>query len=106
MAVTAEMAGAALFEFRAGLRSSAYAVHVTRFAVHATRFEVHVTRFAASTAVRYFPPSGLGKEIGGEGLIGLTRAFQYAGAQSAMASLWKISDRTTAELMARFCKHH
>ena len=49
--------------------------------------------------------SGLGKEMGGEGLIGLTRAFQYAGARSVMASLWKISDRTTAELMVRFYKH-
>jgi CHAT domain-containing protein len=49
--------------------------------------------------------SGLGKEMGGEGLIGLTRAFQYAGARSVLASLWKISDRTTAELMVRFYKH-
>jgi CHAT domain-containing protein len=49
--------------------------------------------------------SGLGKELGGEGLIGLTRAFQYAGARSVLASLWKISDRTTAELMVRFYKH-
>jgi CHAT domain-containing protein len=43
--------------------------------------------------------------LGGEGLIVLTRAFQYAGARSVMASLWKISDRTTAELMVRFYKH-
>ena len=49
--------------------------------------------------------SGLGKDLGGEGLIGLTRAFQYAGARSVLASLWKISDRTTAELMVRFYKH-
>ncbi|HKV09769.1 MAG TPA: CHAT domain-containing protein [Thermoanaerobaculia bacterium] len=49
--------------------------------------------------------SGLGKETGGEGLIGLTRAFQYAGARSVMASLWKISDRTTSELMVRFYRH-
>jgi len=49
--------------------------------------------------------SGLGKDLGGEGLIGLTRAFQYAGARSVLASLWKISDRTTAELMVRFYRH-
>jgi CHAT domain-containing protein len=49
--------------------------------------------------------SGLGKEMGGEGLIGLTRAFHYAGARSVMASLWKISDRTTAEFMVRFYRH-
>ena len=46
--------------------------------------------------------SGLGKEMGGEGLIGLTRAFQYAGARSVLASLWKVEDEATAELMKRF----
>ena len=46
--------------------------------------------------------SGLGKEVGGEGLIGLTRAFQYAGARSVLASLWKVEDESTAELMKRF----
>ncbi len=49
--------------------------------------------------------SGLGKEMRGEGLIGLTRAFQYAGARSVMASLWNVSDRSTAELMGRFYKY-
>lgn len=49
--------------------------------------------------------SGLGQELGGEGLIGLTRAFQYAGAHSVLASLWKISDDATAELMVRFYRH-
>jgi CHAT domain-containing protein len=46
--------------------------------------------------------SGLGKEMGGEGLIGLTRAFQYAGARSVLASLWKVDDESTSELMKRF----
>jgi len=46
--------------------------------------------------------SGLGKEMGGEGLIGLTRAFQYAGARTVLASLWKVDDASTAELMKRF----
>ncbi|MET0619973.1 MAG: CHAT domain-containing protein [Thermoanaerobaculia bacterium] len=46
--------------------------------------------------------SGLGREMGGEGLIGLTRAFQYAGARSVLASLWKVEDKSTAELMKRF----
>jgi len=46
--------------------------------------------------------TGLGKEAAGEGLIGLTRAFQYAGARSVLASLWAVSDRSTAELMERF----
>jgi CHAT domain-containing protein/Tfp pilus assembly protein PilF len=46
--------------------------------------------------------SALGKEMAGEGLIGLTRAFQYAGARSVLASLWSVSDNATAELMRRF----
>ena len=46
--------------------------------------------------------TGLGKEMGGEGLIGLTRAFQYAGARSVLASLWKVDDASTVELMKRF----
>ncbi len=46
--------------------------------------------------------TGLGRDAGGEGLIGLTRAFQYAGARSVLASLWAVSDRSTAALMARF----
>ena len=46
--------------------------------------------------------TGLGRDAAGEGLIGLTRAFQYAGARSILASLWVVSDRSTAELMRRF----
>jgi CHAT domain-containing protein len=46
--------------------------------------------------------TGLGKELRGEGLLGLTRAFQYAGARSVAASLWSVADQTTADLMVRF----
>jgi CHAT domain-containing protein len=46
--------------------------------------------------------SGMGTEMGGEGLLGLTRAFLYAGARSVLASLWDVSDRGTEELMERF----
>ncbi len=46
--------------------------------------------------------TGLGKIFGGEGLQGLTRAFQYAGARSVFASLWSVSDHSTGELMKRF----
>jgi len=46
--------------------------------------------------------TGLGQEISGEGLIGLTRGFMYAGATRVVASLWSVSDEATAELMARF----
>ena len=46
--------------------------------------------------------TALGKEIRGEGLLGLTRGFLYAGAPRVVASLWWIDDRATSELMARF----
>jgi CHAT domain-containing protein len=46
--------------------------------------------------------TGLGKDVRGEGLIGLTRGFMYAGASGVVASLWKVDDRATAELMKFF----
>jgi CHAT domain-containing protein len=49
--------------------------------------------------------TGLGKDMGGEGLIGLTRAFQYAGARSVLSSLWSVSDESTAILMKSFYSH-
>ena len=46
--------------------------------------------------------TALGKEVAGEGIVGLTRAFQYAGARTVLASLWSVADESTAELMTRF----
>jgi CHAT domain-containing protein len=46
--------------------------------------------------------TALGKEVKGEGLVGLTRGFFYAGAARVVSSLWKVDDVATAELMARF----
>jgi CHAT domain-containing protein len=46
--------------------------------------------------------TGLGKQITGEGLVGLTRGFMYAGASRVLASLWKVDDEATAEVMGRF----
>lgn len=48
--------------------------------------------------------TGLGKETKGEGLVGLTQGFMYAGAARVMVSLWDVNDAATAELMARFYK--
>jgi len=46
--------------------------------------------------------TGLGKEIKGEGLVGLTRGFMYAGAARVVFSLWSVNDKATSELMTRF----
>jgi CHAT domain-containing protein/Tfp pilus assembly protein PilF len=46
--------------------------------------------------------TGLGKEINGEGLVGLTRGFMYAGATRVVSSLWKVDDFATAKLMKAF----
>jgi CHAT domain-containing protein/tetratricopeptide (TPR) repeat protein len=46
--------------------------------------------------------TGLGKDVRGEGLTGLTQAFLYAGAPAVLVSLWKVDDRSTAELMIAF----
>jgi CHAT domain-containing protein len=46
--------------------------------------------------------TALGKKQDGEGLIGVTRGFMYAGASGVVASLWQVDDRATAELMKHF----
>lgn len=46
--------------------------------------------------------TALGREIRGEGLIGLVDGFLYAGARNLVVSLWQVPDRATAELMTRF----
>lgn len=45
--------------------------------------------------------TALGKDVRGEGLIGLTRGFMYAGARRVVASLWSVNDNSTAQLMRR-----
>jgi len=49
--------------------------------------------------------TGLGKDIRGEGVIGLTRAFMHAGAARVLVSLWDVSDEATAELITRFYRN-
>lgn len=48
--------------------------------------------------------TALGKEVKGEGLIGLTRGFMYAGAKRVVASQWAVDDQATSELMKHFYK--
>ncbi|WP_096594376.1 tetratricopeptide repeat protein [Calothrix sp. NIES-2098] len=46
--------------------------------------------------------TGLGEEVKGEGLIGLTRGFMYAGSPRVLVSLWSVDDQATSELMKKF----
>jgi len=64
--------------------------------------EVYNLNLAAELVVLSACETGLGKEIKGEGLVGLTRGFMYAGAPRVVVSLWSVSDEATAELMVRF----
>jgi CHAT domain-containing protein len=64
--------------------------------------EIYNLKLSADLVVLSACQTGLGKEIQGEGLVGLTRGFMYAGAPRVLASLWKVDDRATAELMKQF----
>ena len=46
--------------------------------------------------------TGIGKEAGGEGMLGISHAFLYAGARRVVASLWKVEDTATATMMQHF----
>ena len=63
---------------------------------------IYNLKLSAELVVLSACQTGLGKEVKGEGLIGLTRGFMYAGAARVVASLWKVDDEATAELMKRF----
>jgi CHAT domain-containing protein/tetratricopeptide (TPR) repeat protein len=64
--------------------------------------EVYNLKLAADLVVLSACQTALGKDIKGEGLVGLARGFMYAGAARVLASLWKVDDRASAELMTHF----
>lgn len=65
-------------------------------------YDIYNLKLGADLVVLSACQTALGKEVKGEGLIGLTRGFMYAGAPRVVASLWRIDDRAAAELMKRF----
>jgi CHAT domain-containing protein len=66
--------------------------------------EVFNLKLPAELVVLSACQTGIGKEVRGEGLIGLTRGFMYAGAPRVIVSLWNVSDEGTSNTMARLYK--
>ena len=64
--------------------------------------DIYNLRLPADLVVLSACQTGLGQEIRGEGLIGLTRGFMYAGVPRVITSLWQVDDKATSELMGRF----
>jgi CHAT domain-containing protein len=64
--------------------------------------ELYNLQLPAELVVLSACQTGLGKDVKGEGLVGLTRAFLSAGAARVVVSLWNVNDRATAELMTKF----
>jgi CHAT domain-containing protein/Tfp pilus assembly protein PilF len=64
--------------------------------------DIYNLKLPAEVIVLSACQTGLGKDVKGEGLVGLTRGFMYAGARRVVATLWKVDDKATAELMKLF----
>ncbi len=64
--------------------------------------DIYNMNLSADLVVLSACQTALGKDVKGEGLIGLTRGFTYAGATRVVSSLWRVDDQATAELMGRF----
>lgn len=64
--------------------------------------DIYNLKLPAELVVLSACQTGLGKEIKGEGLVGLTRGFMYAGAARVVVSLWSVNDQATSDLMTKF----
>jgi len=63
--------------------------------------EIYNLRLAAELVTLSACETGLGKQVNGEGIVGLTHGFLHAGASRVLVSLWKVDDRASARLMRR-----
>jgi CHAT domain-containing protein len=68
-------------------------------------YEIFNLKLQADLVVLSSCQTGLGQQFKGEGIVGLTRAFMYAGAPSVVVSLWSVADVSTADLMVGFYQH-
>ncbi|HJQ23960.1 MAG TPA: CHAT domain-containing protein [Blastocatellia bacterium] len=64
--------------------------------------DIYNLKLPAELVVLSACQTALGKEVRGEGLVGLTRGFMYAGAARVVVSLWAINDEATAQFMSKF----
>jgi CHAT domain-containing protein/Tfp pilus assembly protein PilF len=64
--------------------------------------EIYNLKLPAELVVLSSCKTGLGKEVRGEGVVGITLGFMYAGAARVTMSLWDVDDEATAEMMKRF----
>lgn len=67
--------------------------------------EIFNLKLSADLVVLSACRTGLGKIVDGEGIIGLTRAWMYAGTPSLVVSLWSVNDRSTSRLMEQFYRN-
>jgi CHAT domain-containing protein/Tfp pilus assembly protein PilF len=68
-------------------------------------YEIFNLKLKADLVVLSACETGLGKEVRGEGLMSLMRAFMYAGTPSVVVSLWNVNDESSADLMIRFYRN-
>ena len=68
--------------------------------------EIYNLKLSSDMVVLSACQTAFGKNVKGEGLIGLSRGFLYAGSNRVVASLWKVDDFATAEFMKRFYQNH
>jgi CHAT domain-containing protein len=68
-------------------------------------YEIFNLQLSADLVVLSACDTGLGTMVSGEGLVGVTRALLYAGAQSVVVSLWNVNDASTPNLMISFYHH-
>jgi tetratricopeptide (TPR) repeat protein len=72
---------------------------------HLRLSEVMGLRMNADTVALTACMSGLGRTISGEGVMGMGRAFQYAGAKSVLMSLWSVHEDASVKLVEKFFRH-